>query len=78
MNRRSTPWRVGTLAAVLLLACAAGWGCNKPLFSPREERSQFDRYDRSRNQYAPQFVEDEFGRQEPNLKGRLEPKDDVR
>ena len=37
-------------------------GCQKPLFSAKDERSQFDRYDRSRNQYAAQYVEDEFGR----------------
>jgi len=49
-------------------------GCSQPLFSPKKQRSQFDRYDRSRNQFAPQVVEDEFGREEPNLWGRLEPK----
>jgi hypothetical protein len=56
-------------------AIAAGAaGCQKPLFSPKDERSQFDRYDLSRSQYAPQYTEDEFGRREPNLRGRLEPK----
>ena len=49
-------------------------GCKKPLFSPSEERTQFDRYDRVRNRYEPQFIEDEFGRREPNLRGRLGPK----
>ncbi len=49
-------------------------GCRKPLFSPSEDRSQFDRYDRVRNRYEPQYIEDEFGRREPNLRGRLGPK----
>jgi len=63
------------VALTLILGVVAAAGCRKPLFSPRDERTQFDRYDRSRNQYAPQFVEDEYGRQEPNLKGRLSTKD---
>lgn len=46
-------------------------GCQKTLFSPREGRSQFDNYDMSRGQHPPQFVEDEFGRRTPNLRGRL-------
>ena len=61
---------------VCVLVCAAVGvaGCAQPLFSPKKQRSQYDRYDRSRNQFAPQIVEDEFGREEPNLWGRLEPK----
>lgn len=62
----------GPLAFLLIAACVGG--CRKPLLSPEEERSQFDRYDRVRNQYAPQYLEDEFGRREPNLRGRLAPK----
>ncbi len=46
-------------------------GCQKTLFSPREGRSQFDNYDMSRGQHPPQYVEDEFGRRTPNLRGRL-------
>lgn len=63
---------------VLCGMIATGWalcGCQKPLFSDRYERTQYDRYDRSRNQYARQYVEDEFGRKEPNLWGRLSPKE---
>ncbi len=62
------------LAAVLLLA-AAGAGCSRPLLSPKDQRSQFDRYDRARNQYAQQFKEDEYGRKTPNLRGRLSKKE---
>ncbi len=46
-------------------------GCYKPLLSPDEERSQYDRYDAIRAQRAPAFIEDEFGRRRPNLRGRL-------
>ena len=57
-----------------LLALAAG-GCSKPLLAPNDQRSPFDRYDLVRGNYAPQYVEDKFGRQQPNLRGRLSPKD---
>ncbi|MFN0011692.1 MAG: hypothetical protein ACKVS8_08635 [Phycisphaerales bacterium] len=60
----------GTVAGLL-----ASGGCAKPLLSPDDERTQYARYDALRNQYAPQFVEDEFGRQRPNLRARLSPKD---
>lgn len=60
---------VGSVASCLLTGCA------KPLLSPRDERSQYDRYDVARGQYEPQFIEDEFGRRKPNLRGRLAPKD---
>lgn len=56
-----------------LVVC--GVGCSKPLLSPEANRSQYDRYDAVRNQYASQYTEDEFGRRRPNLKGRLLPKE---
>jgi hypothetical protein len=67
-----------TLAIAGMSLCAAGLvtisGCAKPLLSPTDERTPFDHYDAVRAQYAPQYVENEFGRREPNLKGRLTPK----
>ncbi len=71
-NRR----RLESLRVIACLAVGATVlaGCAHPLFSPKKSRSQYDRYDKSRNQFAPQIVEDEFGREEPNLWGRLEPK----
>lgn len=57
-----------------VLAAGAGLlsgGCGKPLLSPNEPRSQYSRYDLVRGQYAPQYIEDEFGRKLPNLRGRL-------
>jgi hypothetical protein len=61
--------------ALALLSVLSMPGCARPLLSPNEERSPFDRYDGIRNQYSAQFVEDEFGRQRPNLRERLAPKD---
>ncbi len=64
---------VGVFWAVAVLLPAVG--CSKPLLSPAEVRSQYDRYDRVRAEYAQQYVEDEFGRKKPNIRGRLSPKD---
>ena len=49
-------------------------GCQKALFPQDAPRTQFDRYDRSRDAFAPPYIEDEFGRQRPNLQGRLSPR----
>ena len=75
MNHRSRLFTPALCAAVLALGVCAVAGCRKPLLSPDEERSQFDRYDAVRNQRAPQYVTDEFGRRHPNLRARLLPKD---
>jgi hypothetical protein len=54
------------------VACAATIpACEKPLFADKAERSQYDRYDAVRGQSAAPYVEDEFGRRYPNLRGRL-------
>ncbi len=70
-GRRAAAW--GLLAAVVVSGLALG-GCGKALFPETEPRTQFDRYDRSRDEYAPTYIEDEFGRRQPNLTGRLSPK----
>jgi hypothetical protein len=62
------------------LACFAGFGaatsgCQKPLLSPDEPRSQYDRYDAVRDQRAATTYMDEFGYKRPNLRGRLLPKE---
>lgn len=63
---------LGVLAACVVAGSSVGLlGCAKPLLSPRESRTQFDNYRRSRNEYAPQFVTDEWGVRSPNLRGRL-------
>jgi len=65
-----------TLKCLLALPAALTLvGCAKPLLSPAEERSPFDRYDALRAQYAQQIIEDEHGRQRPNLRARLSPRD---
>jgi hypothetical protein len=64
----------GLLAALAGAAAVCLSGCGKPLLSAEDERSQYDRYDRVRNKFAPQYVMDEFGREQPNLRGRLQPK----
>jgi hypothetical protein len=50
-------------------------GCAKPLFSPEEYRSQFDRFDAARGKYAEQYAYDAYGRRRPNIEGRLAPRD---
>ncbi len=71
---RLTPARAAAGVVVVASIGLPLAGCGKPLMSPSEARSQYDRYDRSRNQYAPQYVEDEYGARTPNLRGRLAPK----
>ncbi len=65
-------WGVGLiLLFVLLIALIPLGGCQKTALRPDDHRSQFDRYDRSRNQRAEPFLEDEYGRRTPNLSERL-------
>jgi hypothetical protein len=58
-------------AAIFTLAA----GCSKPLLSPSDQRTPFDRYDAVRNQFAQQYVKDEFGQLKPNLRARLSPRE---
>lgn len=48
-------------------------GCEKVLFAPDEPRSQYDRFDAVRDQRAPSYVMDEFGKRRPNIRARLQP-----
>lgn len=64
--------RIGIVASAGLGALLA-LGCSQPLFSPEDERSPFDRFELVRNEYQPQYIEDEWGRRTPNLRGRLLP-----
>lgn len=61
--------------AALGASAIAMQGCTKAPLAPTEERSPFDRYDAVRGNFAPQYVEDKFGRRQPNLQGRLSPKE---
>lgn len=72
------PRRIGLLALGLLATCALAaslTGCGKPLFSPDDYRSQYDRFDAARGEYAEQYTLDAYGRRRPNLRGRLAPRD---
>ncbi len=63
------------LALILVgLGALAATGCARPLLSPTDERSPFDRYDATRNQFAQQYVQDRYGAKEMNLRARLSPK----
>jgi len=77
MGTMNNATRIAIQSCLLLLTLAAlapMGGCRKSLFTERDVRSQYDQYDRVRNQYEPPFVFDEFGDEVPNVKGRLSPK----
>lgn len=68
--------RLGLLTGVMvvggLVAGTGGLaGCARPLLSPEEPRSQYDRSDRLRGRSAPPYVTNEFGDRRPNVRGRL-------
>lgn len=55
-----------SLAAMLSLV-----GCEKPIFTDDEPRSQFDQLDKVRKTREPSYLPDEYGNLKPNLTGRL-------
>ena len=72
-NRSPDARRAGRFAAgigLITIMVFAG-GCEKPLFSPDEPRSQYDRFDAIRDQRAPTYIYDEFGERRPNIRQRL-------
>lgn len=74
-SRENDPGALRLVRAVvslgLLGAILAGGGCVKSVFRQGDPRTQYDRYDASRNQFVPDYISDEYGRLEPNLRGRL-------
>ncbi len=60
------------LAAMAMLMPAAG--CQDILFPKNAPRTQFEAYDRMRNQVAPEKEMDELGREQPALRARLAPR----
>lgn len=63
---------------ILIVACCAPAllalpGCQKALYHPNDDRTQYDRYRRARSDLAPAYIEDEYGRRTPNLRERLGP-----
>jgi hypothetical protein len=62
------------LRAVVVVALLIGSaGCQRPLFNDKNPRSQFDTYDRLRQQNQSLLVPDEFGNPQPALRARLSP-----
>ncbi len=60
------------LAVVLLgVAMLASPGCRKSPLPSDAPRSPYERYDALRGQTVPKTVTDSFGREQPNLRGRL-------
>ncbi len=59
--------------ALAAAACAAVIlpACQKTHLRPDDVRSPYDRYERVRAERAEPYLEDEFGRRTPNLRGRL-------
>lgn len=60
-------------AAVATLVAVSAAACNKPLFPENSARTQFETYDRLRQQSTPLEEEDEFGQKRPALRARLAP-----
>ena len=61
---------------VLILAMTAGLGvglagCKKAPIARDAPRSPYERYDQLRGTTVPKTVTDSFGREQPNLRGRL-------
>lgn len=60
-----------SVVVISLLAALAG--CQRPLFNDKDPRSQFDTYDKLRQQNQSLLVPDEFGNPQPALRARLSP-----
>lgn len=74
MKSRIKPTARRTAAALLSVAGAIvvfSVGCQKTVLRPDDVRSPYDRYERVRAERAEPYLEDEFGRRTPNLRGRL-------
>jgi hypothetical protein len=65
--------RLIACAAVTASVALSAAGCNKPLFPENSARTQFETYDRLRQQSTPLEEEDEFGQKRPALRARLAP-----
>lgn len=59
------------LLLIALLPLTTIISCQKPLFSDRMPRTQYESYDRQHGTYAPATITDRNGQEQPNLRGRL-------
>ncbi len=72
ITRAAGEWRLwGVVVALAAWAGMGAAGCARSLFGKDELRTQYDRFDQARNELPPAYIENEFGRFEPNLRGRL-------
>lgn len=62
------------LLAMLVLLISLTGCSNRKLFPRDAARSPFSRYDALRGQEPQMYVDDEFGREIPNLRARLSPR----
>lgn len=62
---------VAVAAVVLLAALFVLPGCRPSPIPADGQRSPYERYDALRGQVVPKTVTDSFGREQPNLRGRL-------
>ena len=69
---RCRPLLVGGLALTALLIPMSG--CQDVLFPPNTPRTQFEAYDRMRNEAAPEKEYDALGKEKPALRARLAPR----
>lgn len=70
LNRYAQRVVFGLLIAVTVTVASA---CQKPLFTDNAPRTQFDTYDKLRQQNQSLLVPDEFGNPQPALRARLSP-----
>ena len=70
-HRHTTTYRRALLCGIALMAGLAASGCRQGPITENDERSPFDRYDLIRDEFALPYLQDEYGRKRPNLRGRL-------
>lgn len=67
---------IGSVRVFVALSLWVAWwaalaGCTTQLFPETADRSPFTRYDALRDQNPPLYVQDVYGRDRPNIRGRL-------
>ena len=70
-NRKKTRVTRWVAAGATAIGALLSMGCQEPLFTPDQPRSQYDRFDTVRDRRADSYVFDEFGNRRPNIRGRL-------
>lgn len=63
--------RLGLAGLGVGLCVAVLGACQRTALRPDDVRSPYDRYERTRAERAEPYLEDEYGRRTPNLRGRL-------